>query len=252
MRALYNSPRLADGYAYGRPPLHAPILNEISDRLRAIGTHVRALDVGCGAGASTAALAAYADRTTGLDPATAMIDRARSMTPRVRFVVGEAERLPFADSSFDLIAAAGSVNYSNVPSFLTETARVLTRRGALVIYDFSQGAGADASLDAWNLEFRREYAEAGGYHLDVARLPFEAAGLRLDLFHQFDLRIPMAADAYLEYAMSETRVELAISRGIPELDIRERLRRSLEPVFRNAPRDVSFRAYVADVRTAIV
>ena len=248
MRALYNSPRLAAGYAHGRPPLHAPILNEIADRLRAIGGHLQALDVGCGAGASTAALAAHAERTTGLDPATAMIERARAVTPRVRFVVGEAERLPFTDSSFDLIAAAGSINYSNVPSFLAEAARVLTRRGALVVYDFSQGTGANAALDAWNVEFRREYAEAGGYHLDVARLPFERSGLRLDFFHHFDLGIPMAADAYLEYAMSETRVELAISRGIPESEIRARLRRSLEPVFRGSSCDVSFRAYVADIR----
>ena len=248
MRALYNSPRLAAGYAHGRPPLHAPILSAIADRLHAIGAHVRGLDIGCGAGASTAALAAYADRTIGLDPAAAMIERARTVTPRARFVVGEAERLPFGESAFDLIAAAGSVNYSNVPLFLAEAARVLTRRGALIVYDFSQGTGANASLDAWTGEFRREFADAGGYHLDVAQLPFDRSGLRLDFFRQFELRIPMADDAYLEYAMSETRVELAIAGGIPESSIRARLRRSLEPVFRGSSLDVCFRAYVADVR----
>jgi ubiquinone/menaquinone biosynthesis C-methylase UbiE len=45
------------------------------------------------------------------------------------FVTGSAEGLPFAVRSFDLVAAAGSLNYADLPSALAEVARVLTREG---------------------------------------------------------------------------------------------------------------------------
>ena len=59
----------------------------------------QALDVGCGAGLSTTALAPLARQVTGLEPVPAMLAHWRIVAPQARFVIGRAERLPFAARS---------------------------------------------------------------------------------------------------------------------------------------------------------
>ena len=64
MTSVYDSERLATAYAYDRPPIHEQIL-----RSAGLDRQVdRALDVGCGAGLSTAALAPVARQVIGLEP----------------------------------------------------------------------------------------------------------------------------------------------------------------------------------------
>ena len=66
-----------------------------------------ALDVGCGTGFLTFELASRGHRVTGVDFAAAMIAEARRKAAEhsatVRFEEGDAEQLPFASRSFDLV-----------------------------------------------------------------------------------------------------------------------------------------------------
>jgi ubiquinone/menaquinone biosynthesis C-methylase UbiE len=144
MTSVYDSERLAAAYAFDRPPVHGQILR--SARLsRQAG---RALDVGCGAGLSTAALIPLARQVIGLEPVPAMLAHRKAVAPHARFAVGQAERLPFPARSFDLVAAAGSLNYAHLPSALVEVARVLTRDGTFLLYDFSPGYVATLAIAA--------------------------------------------------------------------------------------------------------
>ncbi|KAB8195138.1 methyltransferase domain-containing protein [Nonomuraea phyllanthi] len=97
MASVYDSERLAAGYAFDRPQVHRHILAPVRLR-RPAG---RALDIGCGAGVSTAALAPLAEHVVGLEPVPAMLAHRRSVAPSARFAVGAAERLPFAAASFE-------------------------------------------------------------------------------------------------------------------------------------------------------
>src|SRR5690348_8393986 len=133
----YLSARLADAYAFHRPPLHAAIWTRIAAASSIEDKVASALDIGCGAGASTAALAAYAHAVTGLDPSDAMLIRARKALPDVSFVQGRADALPFDDGAYSLVAAAGSLNYANPAAALAEISRVLRPLGRFVAYDFS-------------------------------------------------------------------------------------------------------------------
>ena len=92
MASGYDSERLAAAYAFDRPPIHERILRSA----HLAGHADRALDVGCGAGLSTAALSPLARRVTGLEPIPAMLAHRRTVAPRAGFVIGQAERLPFA------------------------------------------------------------------------------------------------------------------------------------------------------------
>ena len=249
---VYESARMAVGYAFSRPPVHPRIIERICEDLRMRSPVARALEIGCGAGRSTAALEPLARRVVGLDPARGMLAHRRAVAPAASFVIGRAEQLPFAARSFDIVTAAGALNYVDLGLFLPDLARVLAPDGVMVIYDFSAGrrlAGSDA-LDAWYGAFERQYPPKAGYDMDVRTLAYEGAGLRLDAIQTFEVAVPMALQPYVAYAMSETGVELAVARGVPEADIRTWCESTLAGVLSLEPRDVLFDAYVAYVRHA--
>jgi SAM-dependent methyltransferase len=104
------------------------------------------LDVGSGTGALTAAVAALApsSRIIGIDPAASYVAFARMRHPgdRVRFEVGDAQQLRFADGSFDRTLSLLVVNFIPDPArALDEMVRV-TRPGGTVaaaVWDYGQG-----------------------------------------------------------------------------------------------------------------
>ena len=252
MRAdnLYESPRMAAGYAFSRPPVHPHIIRRIREDLGVAAPLARALDIGCGAGLSTAALDPLARSVVGLEPVRAMLAHRHAVAPRASFVAARAEQLPFSSGCFDIVTAAGSLNYVDLGTFLPDVARVLTRSGVMVVYDFSAGRRVrdDGRLDAWFGEFERRYPPEPGYDMDVRTLPYGGAGLRLTSYVEFEVAVPMTRQAYVDYVMSETGVELAVARSVPEAAIRAWCESSLAGVLDDAPRDVLFDAYMACVR----
>ncbi|MFC5824000.1 class I SAM-dependent methyltransferase [Nonomuraea insulae] len=209
----------------------------------------RALDIGCGAGVSTAALTPLAERVIGLEPAPAMLVHRRSVAPSARFVIGAAEGLPFAAASFDLVAAAGSLNYADLPPALAEVARVLTPDGVFLLYDFSKGRSSPAgdALATWFTSFERRFPSPPGWRpLAVQELPLAGTGLRLLDHTDVEIPIPMTLDDYLRYVLGEVSVDSAIARGDESAEqARDWCRRTLAEVFRSGEMTVVFRGYLA-------
>lgn len=251
MTSVYDSQRLAAAYAFDRPLVHEQLLRSA----RLAGRADRALDVGCGAGQSTAALASLAQQVTGLEPVSVMLAHRRAVAPHARFVIGQAERLPFAAGSFDLVTAAGSLNYADLPSALAEIARVLTRDGTFLLYDFSAGRRSvtDGELATWFASFEQRFPSPPGWQpIDVRELPFGRYGLRLADYTDAETRLPMGLDAYLRYVLSEVNVDDAIARGAYSAgDARDWCRSTLEAVFAGGDVTVIIPGYVATlIRTA--
>jgi len=209
----------------------------------------RALDIGCGAGLSTIALEPLARRLFGLEPAATMLTHHRDVAPDARFVVGRAERLPFAAAAFDLISAAGALNYADPDLVLPEVARVLSDEGVLLVYDFSGGRrlAGDTRLGDWFTAFEARYPYPPGYPMDVRALTFHDVGMRLEHYEELEVAIPMTAAAYLGYVLGETNVELAVTRGVPEEAIRSWCGAALADIFGSGARDVLFDAYATYV-----
>ncbi len=103
---------------------------------------MRALDVGCGPGALTAALAERLGpaNVCGADPSEPFVDACRSRLPGVEVVVAPAESLPFADRDFDVALSQLVVNFMRDPEAgVGEMARV-TRPGGVVascVWDYA-------------------------------------------------------------------------------------------------------------------
>ena len=95
------------------------------------------LDVGCGPGVFVGHLLqerSHDFRINALDISPAMIRLAYSRVgaENVRFTVGRAESLPFADRRFDVVTGAGVLEYVDCDRALDEMVRV-TRPGGLIL-----------------------------------------------------------------------------------------------------------------------
>ena len=97
------------------------------------GHHV--LDVGCGTGGYSIAIAALASaKVTGVDESERFVARAREDAGPVEFVVGDAERLPFADSSFDRVLLSLVLHQLERPQAgVQEAFRVLRAGGRVLV-----------------------------------------------------------------------------------------------------------------------
>ncbi len=99
---------------------------------------MRFLDAGCGDGALVCAAAARGAEATGIDPDPAMVAAAQARAAdqgiRATFIDGRVERLPFPDSSFDVVGAITVLCFlPDASAGIREMARVLRPGGRLVL-----------------------------------------------------------------------------------------------------------------------
>ena len=105
-----------------------------------LAENARVLDVGCGTGdLSIALFEKTAARVVGVDFCRPMLQLAKQKAPRLKFIEGDALKLPFADETFDGITIGFALrNLSSVEQGLAEFKRVMKPRGWLAILEFSQ------------------------------------------------------------------------------------------------------------------
>jgi SAM-dependent methyltransferase len=99
---------------------------------------VRLLDVGCGAGQLAIPAARAGADVTGVDIATNLIEQARARARpeglEVRFDEGDAEMLPYEDSSFDLVVSLIGAMFAPRPERVAaELVRVCRPGGRIVM-----------------------------------------------------------------------------------------------------------------------
>ena len=106
----------------------------------------RVLDVGCGPGALTADLVARLGPggVAAVDPSAPFVGAARARNPGVEVAQASAERLPFADGTFDAALAQLVVHFMSDPvAGLAEMRRVTRRAGVVAasVWDHAGGQG---------------------------------------------------------------------------------------------------------------
>jgi SAM-dependent methyltransferase len=109
----------------------------------------RVLDLGAGNGWLSRRLAS-SYRVTAIDVDSGETGLGSLTDDRVARLCGELEALPLRAQTFDVVIAAASVHYSADPvAVLAEIARVLRRRGVLIVADSPVYATAEARDRAW-------------------------------------------------------------------------------------------------------
>lgn len=96
------------------------------------------LDVGCGAGVEVVRFARGGARVTGLDLADSAArltaENLRGQRLAAGVVVGDGERLPFGDASFDFVYAHGVVQYAADDSRVVAECHRVLRKGGLAMF----------------------------------------------------------------------------------------------------------------------
>ena len=106
-----------------------------------VRTGDRALDLGCGTGEFTAALAQAGATVIGAEVARGAVARARARHPELDFrLVALAGPLPFADASFELVWTSEVIEHiADTARWLSEVRRVLAPGGRLLATTPSHG-----------------------------------------------------------------------------------------------------------------
>jgi len=149
----------------------------------------RAVDLGCGTGQASVALAGHFSEVVGLDPSAEQIARA-TPHPRVSYRVAPAEETGLPGGSADLVIAAQAFHWFDPERLHPELQRIGRRRSvfAAFTYDLCRVAKAiDAAVDHLYREVLGSYWPPERVHVDAAyrTLPFpwpelEAPALRIE------------------------------------------------------------------------
>ena len=97
------------------------------------------LDVGCGTGRIVNKLRNMGSDIIGLDISKGMIDIAKKKFPKVKFIEGDIENLPFKDNEFDLVIASFViVHLKDLQKAFDEVYRVLKPNGVFIVTNINQ------------------------------------------------------------------------------------------------------------------
>ena len=164
--------------------------SDVLDRIRCVARVAgssRVLDLGCGPGIVTEALAIEAVEVIALDLSPEMIQRARQRCEEagqknVRFAVGKAENLPFHNASFDVIVTRLTIHHFPDPKVaLSEMIRALKPSGKIVIADIVSSQIHEES-DLHNaLEILRDPSHVRMLSYTELKHLIEAAGLAIKM-----------------------------------------------------------------------
>ncbi|HEV2386637.1 MAG TPA: class I SAM-dependent methyltransferase [Candidatus Acidoferrales bacterium] len=153
--ASLSGPGEAEARAVVLHPGAPDWFNRTIDRLQAkawwralrrcrLGAGARVLDVGCGTGRWLERLNRAGMAPIGTDRTPAMLGIAREMLPGAVLLAADAQRLPFADASFDCVLAVTvlqHLRWEEQALALQEMARVSRPGAHIVLLDLIRGKG---------------------------------------------------------------------------------------------------------------
>jgi len=159
----------------------------------------RALDVGCGAGHLSFALAAVLQSVVATDPSPSMLGvvreaaAQRGVAERIATGQASADALPCPDAHFDLVATRYSAHHwLDLEASLREMRRLLSPGGHLLIIDVIGGATPLVDTHLQAMELLRDPGHVRNRTADEWRALIAASG--------FDLRTDEVFPVRLDYA----------------------------------------------------
>jgi ubiquinone/menaquinone biosynthesis C-methylase UbiE len=154
----------------------------------------RALDVACGGGFSTRALAGAGHHVLGTDltPESVAAARAATDSPRTAWAAGSAEQLPVRTASMNVVGCRIAPHHFADPArFVDEVARVLVPGGLFLLVDTT--VPEDEALAAWldDVERRRDPSHGRSWPPSRWRAVLTGARLRVEEAQEYRKRHPL-------------------------------------------------------------
>ncbi len=232
--SFFTFQRVAEGYATHRPYYHALVMDKVRQQLGIKGKYDRALDVGCGTGLSTIALKELVNHITGIDGSKEMIAVANK--ERDEFITyrhASAEKLPFADQSFNMITVCGAINWIDRTRFFPEAKRVLQKQGWVILYDnfiTDQMKECDDYTQWYREDFLLRYPKPPRDETPLNPSECEEYGFRFSQ-ETYTNELVWSRDEYIEYMLTQSNVIVAVDMGNETLaEARAWMHTTLTPV----------------------
>lgn len=177
----------------------------------------KVLDLGCGAGHVSFAVAAQVSAVTAFDLSDEMLavvaaEAAKRGFDNIATQRGVAEALPFPDRSFDYVLTRFSAHHWNdLPQALAEMRRVLKDDGQVIVIDVTAPATPLLDTHLQSIELLRDVSHVRNYSIAEWTRQLVAAGLQIDAGEQW--KLPLEFQAWVTRIKTpEDRV--AVIRGL--------------------------------------
>lgn len=244
----FDFERIAEGYAKDRPWLHPQVMDKLREDLQIDDNFHNGLDVGCGAGLSTKALKLISDNVTGTDISAEMIKVCKVLyaDSEYTFEQSAAEDTKAEENTFDIVTAAGVINWVDEEKFLKNLHSVMCDKGLLCIYDFwitdvmkDNEAYTKWYQDKYLQTFpkppRKEYV----WTKDNLIEDFEIVKqVQYQLTHEFD------KDAFIRFMMIQSNVNAKIESGQKSLEeVQAWFEKTLDTVWQEEKQVLIFEGY---------
>ena len=200
----YNATRRADTFLTGRfREFLSPQKNE------------NYLDVGCGTGNYTRALADDNYQFYAIDPSDTMLEKARRRNCNVIWQNGTAENLPFENEFFAGVIASLTIHHwKDLPQAFSEISRVLKNSGKFVLFTTLPEQTAGYWLTEYFPKMMKDSVEQLPSFSEIENA-FEAANLKIEKRENYFVRDDLE-DIFLYSGKNR-----------PELYLREEIRRGI-------------------------
>jgi ubiquinone/menaquinone biosynthesis C-methylase UbiE len=169
------------------------------------------LDVACGPGFLTMTFAARCARATGFDATDAFLDLARAEAVRrglanIEFRSGDAESLPFADATFDVVSCRAAFHHFPRPERVLAEMRRVARPGATLVIADMVGA-EDRAQAAYHDRMERlcDPTHVRALPESELRRLFDAHGLEVRFAHKSAMDIEV--DEWIAHGGPSAAVE---------------------------------------------
>ncbi len=254
----FDSKRIALGYAK-RPWLHKSVIEQLLKdcNLDLSYKFCSGLDVGCGAGLSTKALRLICDKVTGTDIADSMVDVCRELygkDPSYSFYVAKAEETKVPDKKYDIVTAAGCINWVDEKKFMDNMSEVVEDNGLIVIYDFgiTDKMPGNEAYTAWYQDeylkrFPKPFRKENKW--TQADLP---KSFIMEKQTEYEMEYSFELESFVDFMLIQSNVNAQIENGNVTTDEAGTwMIESLSGIFGNEERQLVFHGYSWYIRKAV-
>lgn len=244
----FDDKRIALGYAKDRPWLHKLVMERLKSDCNIDTPFHNGLDVGCGAGLSTKALKLICNKVTGTDISDEMIYacKAEYDISEYTFYTAKAEETQLSETPYDIVTAAGVINWVDKDKFLKNMNHVMAANSLLVIYDFwisDKMVDNDAYTEWYQKRYLPNFPKPPRNE-NVWRQEDLPEGFAIkqqvlyQLHHQFDI------NSFIRFMMIQSNMNSQIQSGRKtEAEIQDWMKETLNPIFHGLNQTLIFDAY---------
>lgn len=243
----FDTKRIAMGYAK-RPWLHKEVMEQVKKDYALKENFAHGLDVGCGAGLSTKGLRLICNQVTGTDISPEMIGVCEQLYQEdaYTFFTAKAEETPIPETPYDVITAAGVINWVDRERFLKNAMQILSPDGLIIIYDFwitDQMADNQEYTVWYQEEYLKEFPKPPRNE-DVWTQKDMPDGFHIEKQVVYKMTYQFSLEEFIDFMMIQSNVNAKIAgREKTEEEIREWMHKTLYHIFSSQKRTLVFSGY---------